>query len=87
MSEESLVHPLKQWRVAQGFSYAKVASILRCRRETVQKYENGRTPQQPFLDRIVVMTNGVVNANSWLGQDAKMIIRRGVATSGVAAGL
>lgn len=53
-----------------------VAKRIKCKRQTVFRYEAGRMPDQPFLDRIVVMSDGELTANDWLGKEAADVVAR-----------
>lgn len=74
-------HPLRRWRKAGGHSITDVARSLRCSRLTVYRYEGGRVPRQPFMDRIVVLTDGAVDASAWLGKEAADVVATRPATS------
>ena len=63
-------HPLKNWREERNLSAAEVGRSIDCTRLSIDRYEAGRMPKQPYLDRIVVMTEGAVTANDWLGKEA-----------------
>lgn len=70
-------HPLKKWRVAHNLSPAEVGQKIGCTRLSVNRYESGRRrPKQPFLDRIVVMTDGEVTASDWLGKEAADVVAK-----------
>lgn len=63
-------YPLQAWRQRENVSAADLAAEIRVTKFTVARYEMGRMPKQPFLDRIVIATNGEVTANAWLGEKA-----------------
>lgn len=69
-------HPLRKWRLERSLRPAEVAQRIHCARQTVFRYEAGRVPDQPFLDRIVVMTDGAVTANDWLGKEAADVVAK-----------
>ncbi|OBQ84677.1 hypothetical protein A9K71_21820 [Mesorhizobium sp. WSM3873] len=60
----------------RNLSAADVGRMIDCTRLTVDRYEAGRMPRQPYLDRIVVMSDGEVNANHWLGKEAADVVAR-----------
>ncbi|RWI26126.1 MAG: XRE family transcriptional regulator [Mesorhizobium sp.] len=68
------LHQLTKWREERNLSAADVGRMIDCTRLTVDRYEAGRMPRQPYLDRIVVMTDGEVNANHWLGREAADVV-------------
>lgn len=71
------IHPLKKWRLARKLSSAGVGRMIGCNRVTIERYEAGvRTPRQPYLDRIVVMTDGAVTASDWLGKEAADVVAK-----------
>ncbi|MDG4887625.1 helix-turn-helix transcriptional regulator [Mesorhizobium sp. WSM4887] len=70
------LHQLTKWREELNLSAADVGRMIDCTRLTVDRYEAGRMPRQPYLDRIVVMTDGEVNANHWLGREAADVVAR-----------
>lgn len=67
-------HPLTAWRKSRGISLADIARQIDCTRPVVGRYEAGRTPRQPFMDRIVILTEGAVTANDWLGKEAADVV-------------
>lgn len=67
---------LKKWRQAHGLKIGDVAKRIECSRQAAFRYENGRMPAQPFLDRIVVMADGEVTANDWLGKEAADVVEK-----------
>ena len=69
-------HPLKKWRVKRGLGPAEVGREIGCTRLSVDRYEAGRMPKQPYLDRIVVMADGEVTANDWLGKEAADVVAK-----------
>lgn len=66
----SNLHPLKKWRDANNVLPGEMGEKIGCARPSVYRYEAGRMPEQPFLDRIVILTDGEVTANDWLGAKA-----------------
>jgi transcriptional regulator with XRE-family HTH domain len=42
-------HPLKKWRIERGLSVAAVGRKIGCTRLSVERYEGGRMPKQPYL--------------------------------------
>lgn len=70
------LHQLTKWRLDRNLSTADVGRMIDCTRLTVDRYEAGRMPRQPYLDRIVVMSDGEVNANHWLGREAADVVAR-----------
>lgn len=44
--------------------------------QSVCRYQRGRMPRQPFLDRIVIVTGGAVTADAWLGKEAADVVAR-----------
>ncbi|MDG4874139.1 helix-turn-helix transcriptional regulator [Mesorhizobium sp. WSM4935] len=70
------LHQLTKWRLDRNLSTADVGRMIDCTRLTVDRYEAGRMPRQPYLDRIVVMSDGEVNANHWLGKEAADVVAR-----------
>jgi transcriptional regulator with XRE-family HTH domain len=70
------IHPLKKWREERNLSSADVGRMIDCTRLSIARYEEGRNPKQPFLDRIVVMTDGEVTANDWLGKEAADVVAK-----------
>ena len=69
-------HPLKKWRVERNLSSAEVGRLIGCTRLSIDRYEGGRMPKQPYLDRIVVMTDGAVTASDWLGKEAADVVAK-----------
>jgi transcriptional regulator with XRE-family HTH domain len=69
-------HPLKSWRLGSELTPSEVGERIGCARQTVFRYEAGRMPDQPFLDRIVIMTDGAVTANDWLGKEAADVVAK-----------
>jgi transcriptional regulator with XRE-family HTH domain len=69
-------HPLKKWRLKRNLSAAEVGRKIDCTRLTIDRYEAGRMPKQPYLDRIVVMTDGEVTASDWLGKEAADVVAK-----------
>lgn len=69
-------HPFRKWRIKQGLTVAEVAAKLMSTRQAVFRYEAGRPPRQPFLDRIVVITDGAVTASDWLGKEAADVVAK-----------
>jgi transcriptional regulator with XRE-family HTH domain len=69
-------HPLKKWRVERNLSSAEVGKTIGCTRLSIDRYEAGRMPKQPYLDRIVVMTDGEVTASDWLGKEAADVVAK-----------
>ncbi len=69
-------HPLKKWRLERGLSAAAVGRKIGCTRLSVDRYEGGRMPKQPYLDRIVVMTDGAVTGSDWLGKEAADVVAK-----------
>ncbi|PBB80205.1 hypothetical protein CK218_16445 [Mesorhizobium sp. WSM3879] len=70
------LHQLTKWRLDRNLSAADVGRMIDCTRLTVDRYEAGRMPRQPYLDRTVVMSDGEVNANHWLGKEAADVVAR-----------
>ena len=70
------LHPLKKWREERNLSAAEVGRKIECTRLTIDRYEAGRMPKQPYLDRIVVMCDGDVTANDWLGKEAADVVSK-----------
>lgn len=68
------IHPLKKWRQQRNLQPAEVGRRIECTRQSIARYEAGRMPDQPWLDRIVVMTEGAVDANAWLGKEAADVV-------------
>lgn len=69
------IHPLKAWRLARGLTPHEVGNRLRCSVQTVYRYEAGtRTPERSVLDRIIIMTEGAVTANDWIGEQASRVL-------------
>ena len=69
-------HPLKNWREQRDLSSADVGRLIDCTRLSIDRYEAGRMPKQPYLDRIVAMTDGAVTANDWLGKEAADVVAK-----------
>jgi transcriptional regulator with XRE-family HTH domain len=67
---------LKKWRLKRNLSAAEVGRKIDCTRLTIDRYEAGRMPKQPYLDRIVVMTDGEVTASDWLGKEAADVVAK-----------
>lgn len=67
-------HPLTIWRKSRDLLTADVAKMIPCTRAAVGRYEAGRTPRQPIMDRIVILTEGAVTANDWLGKEAADVV-------------
>lgn len=70
-------HPLTAWigEHLSGDSKA-FARKIDVTYQTVWRYERGRMPQQPFLDRIVIATDGAVTGDAWLGKEAADVVAR-----------
>lgn len=69
-------HPLKKWRTENNRASAQVAECIQCTRPSIDRYESGRMPKQPYLDRIIIMTGGAVTANDWLGKEAADVVAK-----------
>ncbi|WP_352499393.1 helix-turn-helix transcriptional regulator [Mesorhizobium sp. M0058] len=67
---------LKKWRVERNLQSAEVGRRIDTTRPSIARYEAGRMPKQPYLDRIVVMTDGEVTANDWLGKEAADVVAK-----------
>lgn len=68
---------LKSWRKSTGRTAADVAKELGVSRQAYGRYESGaRTPGYPIINKIVVMTSGLVTANSWLNAEASEVAAR-----------
>jgi transcriptional regulator with XRE-family HTH domain len=67
---------LKKWRLERGLKAADVAAKIESTRQAVSRYESGRRPKQPYLDRITVMTDGEVTGSDWQGKEAAHVVAR-----------
>lgn len=72
---EPKTHALKAYRTRRRISCEKFAGRINVSAMTIRRYEAGRMPAQPYLDRIVIRTGGEVTANDWLGEQAAEIVR------------
>lgn len=71
------VHALTKWREEKGLTASDVGKSISCSRTTVDRYENGsRSPRQPYLDRLVILTDGAVDGNAWLGKEAADVVAK-----------
>lgn len=68
---------LRAWRTGAGRTVADVARELDVSRQAYSRYETGsRVPGYAILNKIVVMTDGMVTANSWLNPEASNVVAR-----------
>lgn len=68
---------LRAWRTAAGRTVADVSRELGVSRQAYGRYEIGsRVPGYAILNKIVVLTNGMVTANSWLNPEASAVAAR-----------
>jgi len=67
MDPDWTLHPLRQWREAQGYSLDQAAPLVGARRQTWHDWENGRrVPGVEFLNRIFKVTGGTVRADDFV---------------------
>lgn len=76
MRMEAQDHRLKEWREKRGLKIREAADGVGCSRQAWFRYENGRMPVQPFLDRIIIIAGGDVTANDWLGKEAADVVAK-----------
>lgn len=73
---------LTELREAKGWSVAHLAQLLGVTRGSVYRYEmplgtpGARTPEPPVMDRLVLLFEGQITANDWLGAEAADVARR-----------
>lgn len=69
-------------REKNGWSVARLAQLLGVSRGSVYRYElplgapNARIPEPPVMDRLVLLFEGEITANDWLGAEAADVARR-----------
>lgn len=69
-------HPLAVWREKNGVSRIELARKLGIARSAIAKYEAGRMPVAPVLNHLVILTDGEISANDWLGRAAAITVAR-----------
>jgi transcriptional regulator with XRE-family HTH domain len=70
------IHPLKAWRQARTLTDRQAGAQIGVTRIAWRRYENGRRPEPEILDRIVIVTDGAVTANDWLGKEAADVVAK-----------
>lgn len=74
---ETQDHPLKKWRSLRNMKAGDVGERIGCSRQAVLRYEaRTRVPTPIVIERIVVMTDGEVTANDWLGKEAADVVAK-----------
>lgn len=70
-------HDLTRFRKANNLELEDVARRLGVTRATVSRYETSqRVPRQPHLDALVILSDGEVDGNSWLGKEAADVVAK-----------
>jgi transcriptional regulator with XRE-family HTH domain len=56
---------LKSWRETKGWSQAKLGEQVGVSSVAIGRYEAGRVPEPPVLQKLIDISEGQVTANDW----------------------